>query len=234
MKKLLLFLVISLLSLTSFAQDPDPALFQTWYLHQIERDQGATLFVSEITPSTVPTLTVSETFEFNGFGSCNDFSGNFSYEVIDGEEMLTPSNYNDTGLTCEFQSHIDFETEYFSYFDSGLGLPLTILNVDSTTLHLEIFPGFILMFKDTPVVLEIEDNQILDFKIYPNPTSNLLFITSEIASIEKIVIYNPSGQLVLEAYDDLSSLDVSVLNNGLYFLQITSEEGSAIQKFIKQ
>ena len=232
MKKLLLLLIVGFISLNAFGQDPDPDLFQTWYLHQIEFDLGDTMFVSDITPGISPTLTVSETLEFNGFGACNDFSGNFSYEIVDGEEMITPSNYNDTGLTCAFQSHNDFENQYFGYFDSGLGIPLR-LYVDPTTLHLEIAPGFILKFKDTPVVLAIADNQNPEFKIFPNPTSGVLFIASERGVIQSISVYNTIGQLVLKQSENLGEADVSELNQGIYFLEIISGERKTIQKFIK-
>lgn len=233
MKKLLLLLIVGFISLNAFGQDPDPDLFQTWYLHQIEFDLGDTMFVSDITPGISPTLTVSETLEFNGFGACNDFSGNFSYEIVDGEEMITPSNYNDTGLTCAFQSHNDFENQYFGYFDSGLGIPLR-LYVDPTTLHLEIAPGFILKFKDTPVVLEIGETQKPEIQIFPNPVSETLFVNSKNVVIQDISIYNSMGQKVLEPTVVDNSMDISVLQKGIYFIVLTLDNERTFQKFIKE
>ncbi|NBB88454.1 MAG: choice-of-anchor B family protein [Bacteroidetes bacterium] len=65
-------------------------------------------------------------------------------------------------------------------------------------------------------------NPVLSFKVYPNPTSNRLYIESKgLDSSGKpafSMIYNASGQLV--HYEKMSNnyLDVSHLNQGTYFL----------------
>lgn len=92
MKKSLLILFI--ISFQSFAQNPE--LFKTWYLTSIEYDLEGGLEVSSINPNISPTLIINELLEFEGFGACNSFSGEFTYSYESGMQILTPFNYNET------------------------------------------------------------------------------------------------------------------------------------------
>ena len=63
-----------------------------------------------------------------------------------------------------------------------------------------------------------ENNEIL---IYPNPTTNQLFISTknEIA-INEINIYNQLGQKVLHSSYISDAIDVSMLNQGMYVIEV--------------
>ncbi len=82
---------------------------------------------------------------------------------------------------------------------------------------------------------------------FPNPVENQLTIRNTQFSIEKISVYNVIGELALEnkISNNISplpstysspptSIDVSTLPHGFYFLEITGAEKSARIKFIKQ
>jgi hypothetical protein len=74
------------------------------------------------------------------------------------------------------------------------------------------------------------------FTLYPNPTKSVLNIhAKEAAVIRSITIYNVLGQLVLAVpnAESLSTVDVSNLKPGNYFIKITSDKGSSSAKFIK-
>ena len=67
--------------------------------------------------------------------------------------------------------------------------------------------------------------------IYPNPVSNTLHIESEIQS-GQVSIYDLTGRKVLQG-EYQPNISVSHLNNGLYFIQIVTDEGQVFnQKFI--
>jgi ELWxxDGT repeat protein len=73
-------------------------------------------------------------------------------------------------------------------------------------------------------------------KIYPNPVSNHLTIENPFAKNQKLNVINQLGQTVLKQNNNASttSLDVSNLSKGLYFLNINTETGeSQTIKFIK-
>jgi len=232
MKKLLLVLLISLISFQGFTQDPDLELFKTWYLINIEYDIEGGLDVSSINPHISPTLTINEQLGFEGFGACNSFSGEFAYLFENNVETLTPFNYIETLDICENQEHTNFENNYFDYFESEQP-SLRIIYVDLHNLVLEKYPGFTLNYSNEPLAIEIFPIDTIN--IYPNPVSNTLYISSENTVIEKVAVYNISGQIVLKQNNiQNNSIDVSSLSEGMYFLELTSDTGKALKKFMKK
>jgi hypothetical protein len=71
-------------------------------------------------------------------------------------------------------------------------------------------------------------------RLYPNPTSTSLTIEAKDA-IESIAIYNVLGQEVISKnpMSNTMTLDVSNLQNGLYFVNTTIDGKTATTKFIK-
>ncbi|AEH02634.1 T9SS type A sorting domain-containing protein [Lacinutrix sp. 5H-3-7-4] len=69
-------------------------------------------------------------------------------------------------------------------------------------------------------------------KLYPNPVNDRLFIKSD-NRIDSITIYNVNGQIIKQKEAFSNGLDVSALNAGLYFINIKSDNGESIKKFIK-
>jgi uncharacterized repeat protein (TIGR01451 family) len=68
--------------------------------------------------------------------------------------------------------------------------------------------------------------------IYPNPTSSKININAN-NNIKSIELYDVQGR-VLENILNANSLDISAKNNGIYFLKITTEKGSKVEKVIKE
>lgn len=78
--KHLLLLISLVCSIDCFSQDPNPQLFQTWYLYDIySSDDNIHHPVSAVTPPISPyiTFTNTPTLSHNGQGACNMFNGNF-------------------------------------------------------------------------------------------------------------------------------------------------------------
>ncbi|MDQ5929569.1 MAG: hypothetical protein QG594_1348, partial [Bacteroidota bacterium] len=75
-----------------------------------------------------------------------------------------------------------------------------------------------------------------NFILYPNPVKDVLNITSsENESITSIQVYNILGQSLLDLKNKktFSMIDVSSLNNGVYFVRINSTKGTTTHKFLK-
>jgi hypothetical protein len=72
------------------------------------------------------------------------------------------------------------------------------------------------------------------FALYPNPVDDLLYINSE-ELIKSISLKNMLGQTLYElkvaSFD--SSIDVSNLNKGTYFLNLKTEYKNSVKKIIK-
>lgn len=73
-----------------------------------------------------------------------------------------------------------------------------------------------------------------NLSVYPNPTNSTLQLNfSENNQVKSATILNLNGQKVMEV-SGASNFDVSALANGLYFIQVLSNNGIHTQKFIKQ
>ncbi|OAB80450.1 T9SS type A sorting domain-containing protein [Cochleicola gelatinilyticus] len=83
-------------------------------------------------------------------------------------------------------------------------------------------------------ILSVHKFESFSVQVYPNPASEMLFITSEGTQITTLAIYTINGRQVASEENPSHLLDVSTLSEGLYFLELTSETGNkTVQKFIK-
>ncbi|WP_432412389.1 T9SS type A sorting domain-containing protein [Rasiella sp. SM2506] len=83
--------------------------------------------------------------------------------------------------------------------------------------------------------LGIEENELTSFTLSPNPTSQLVRITSSNNLAPKeIQIYSVSGQLLLEPSFNNGSIDISKLASGFYILKARFDTGFSSQPFIKE
>ena len=84
-------------------------------------------------------------------------------------------------------------------------------------------------------VLNVKNNSVLDFSMYPNPTSNMLNISAK-EIIQDTHIFNVLGKNVMSVNvnDTKASIDVSNLATGIYLVKyiVNGTRGSA--KFVKQ
>ncbi|MBV1924564.1 MAG: T9SS type A sorting domain-containing protein, partial [Flavobacteriaceae bacterium] len=76
----------------------------------------------------------------------------------------------------------------------------------------------------------VEDFNVKDFKLYPNPVKDFLTISSE-KQVDYLKIYSLQGVIIKEGYSN--NINVSDLNSGIYFTEITIEGISFVKKFIK-
>lgn len=85
---------------------------------------------------------------------------------------------------------------------------------------------------ENQAALKITENQIGDFDLYPNPTTDKLTIDFQDNSEHRIELYNVYGKVIQsEIVNGLQVLNVSDLPNGLYLILI---DGSQTKKFIKE
>jgi hypothetical protein len=78
-------------------------------------------------------------------------------------------------------------------------------------------------------------NNIEDLNIFPNPTFNVIYVPNK--NYDSYVIFNSIGQQVIQnkfVNSTLETIDVSNLNNGIYFLKVLSNEKHFSIKFIKR
>jgi len=98
--------------------------------------------------------------------------------------------------------------------------------------------GFVYLDNVLITVNSVLNNNSFDltsFRIYPNPTSNILNIEAG-AAIQSIAVYNVLGQEVMNraANEATMSLDVSGLNSGIYVIKTMIDGNVSSTKFIKE
>ena len=73
------------------------------------------------------------------------------------------------------------------------------------------------------------------FTLYPNPVKEVLnFNSKENLNIQSVEIYNMLGQIVISVPNATTSIDISTLTKGNYFVKVNTEKGSANTKFVKE
>lgn len=79
-----------------------------------------------------------------------------------------------------------------------------------------------------------ELQQEIGVSIYPNPTSDIVTITSK-EPIDNYSIYSINNQLILSKKDNSNFVEVSFVNlpSGVYFVKITTSKGSILKKISK-
>lgn len=77
------------------------------------------------------------------------------------------------------------------------------------------------------------NNDKPEFKLYPNPTSDNLYIkTKEDVLLLSLTLIDILGSNVLEINNPTNQLDLSLIHEGIFFLRIESNKGIFIEKLI--
>lgn len=85
----------------------------------------------------------------------------------------------------------------------------------------------------TPV--SIKPNEYINIICYPNPTQDVLYF-SGLLEKSNLVIYDLNGRIVQKTNvsNSLETIDMSKLENGLYFIEISNSQQKSSYKIVKQ
>lgn len=74
------------------------------------------------------------------------------------------------------------------------------------------------------------------YSVFPNPAGERLYVGGDVTRIVKVRILSVSGAVISaeDTYHEESGIDVSALAQGLYMLEITTGNGTAVKQFIKK
>jgi hypothetical protein len=234
MKKAILFILAIMISFTGLSQQE---LFDTdWILHYMVIDNETI----NITFPPYPFIVFNDnTTGYDVFATVNGFNyyAEFAPPSIFNEDNIIVHEGSVTLGDCE--PDCELESQYFGAILLGFermfeyeiinesnGNKILILTTPegNTAVH-----GNYYLSSN-----EFEKNYI---KLYPNPTSHVLYFDFKEMVVEQINVFSLLGANVFQTRDlnQNSSIDVSFLKNGFYFAQITFENGSNyMYKFIKE
>ena len=75
----------------------------------------------------------------------------------------------------------------------------------------------------------------ITFDIYPNPVNDILYIETQTLTVEIYDVYGRIQKLRNSETQKLrNSIDVSNLKSGVYFVKVSTENGEAVQRFVKK
>ena len=78
---------------------------------------------------------------------------------------------------------------------------------------------------------QINDNTIA---VYPNPVGNTLNIKMPLnITISDLKVFDINGKLVIATKSNLNAVDVTVLERGMYFVEITANDKNYVKKIVK-
>jgi hypothetical protein len=87
------------------------------------------------------------------------------------------------------------------------------------------------------VVLSTSNGTLVNtFSVFPNPAEDIINIRQIRTQESKVVIYNLLGKIMMKTMIDkeLTPINISHLNSGVYFLKVTSGNSSSIKKILKK
>lgn len=134
---------------------------------------------------------------------------------------MGPSSYALAGEVSMLHYKSNETNVLSTYFDPALISSNALLQ---TFLEESIF--YLLNFD-----LGIDEQENDQFVVYPNPVQEMVYIGGDVSKDLSFTLTNASGQII--ASNAGTSIDVSDLNSGIYFVHITSENGVVTKKFVK-
>lgn len=148
-------------------------------------------------------------------------------------------------ITTPIQIGTDADWATVSYSSNAFGLKTDGVFTAWSLPYLEWFwPHYTISTENVSIPTEIQncdaslgttENTLLQLTLYPNPTANILYLANaENLAIENILVNDLSGKTVLSQKGNIPQLNVSQLPNGMYFVNITANTGTANLKFIKE
>ncbi|OAB81549.1 hypothetical protein ULVI_01645 [Cochleicola gelatinilyticus] len=90
---------------------------------------------------------------------------------------------------------------------------------------------FSVVFEDR--TLAVEENVLETISIYPNPTKNILYVVSPHLEITHIEVVDIRGRIIIKDNSGSNQIDLSSLDSAVYFIKITTENGTLTKRVIK-
>ena len=147
-------------------------------------------------------------------------------ETITKNISLCPDDYTFVWHRGEFDEEISFSI----LFDGA-----EIYRADTGDIDY-MFPVSFFEYKINCAADIEEAEQTSPLNLYPNPVNDKLYIVTE-AEIEEVVVYDVFGRLQdhkTTRLQDNTTIDVSGLNNGVYFVKIYTDNVNFVKRIIKQ
>lgn len=149
--------------------------------------------------------------------------------------LMVSGVYAQYNTNTEVLSSGGGESSSSSYSNFGI-IGQIFTNSSITGGEYEILEGFISAVNSdsgTPSGLfsELKSETI---KLFPNPTSKVIYFESNQITVNKIIIYTILGEKVYDDTLENTCIDVSNLPGGIYIIEFINNHNKVTSRFIKQ
>jgi hypothetical protein len=168
----------------------------------------------------------------NGVGSIN--LNNFS---IADTSVVQPPTLTIANAVMDTLNNL-FYVASTDYFSKGVGTKYNMLGEELGTFEAGISPDALAIdYRDNTGISDVNSERKLI--IYPNPSSGTIIIeVNEDNSFNKFRIIDISGRLLMSDNINLETgsetIDISALDNGLYFLVLATDKEMLTSAFVKK
>ena len=116
----------------------------------------------------------------------------------------------------EMPEYVDNEVEFFETYEYVI-----------TAVYDDNCEAFSAPLSVTPIPDGVQEHG-KEAKVYPNPAKNMLHV--EGAGITQVEVFNIMGQSVLRIGENFEAIDISCLQNGVYFVRLKTNNGEKTLK----
>ncbi len=172
-------------------------------------------------------------------GGCGSVSADVEVGVIEVELPVAASQQTfDLGETLADLEVVGTGITWYSDAAGTTEIPSTTVLEDGTTYYVsQTLNGCEseLLAITVTEALAVADHSIAGFAYYPNPVNDLLFLRAN-TLIDSVVVYNHIGQSVLNLRLNTTEtqIDFSLLPTGAYFIKVSSDGKTSVNKLIKK
>jgi hypothetical protein len=82
----------------------------------------------------------------------------------------------------------------------------------------------------------IDDHLLNSITIYPNPANDVVNVQCTMSNVQEVEVIDVYGKVIntIHVTDNPTRINVSGLANGMYFVRVTTEEGTVTKQFVKK
>lgn len=168
---------------------------------------------------------------FEGDYSIDSNNTNLKPRVFIWNDALPTTSLKNVVVLTNFEVTSQNIVPNFPYTGTWYNLmDNSTLNVSNTTNAINIEAGGFRVYGNMPSTLAVENTDLENFVIYPNPTKQIFNLS---VKAEQVQIYDVTGKMVAQyAQPDNNVYNIAQLKAGLYFVKIQTNNGTATQQLI--
>ena len=181
-----------------------------------------------------PTTLDEMQIDYTDGGATTYYWGHFNYGL--GTISLKDPFFN--SLPSDNWGHIgSISFHSLAFYFPGLDITLVVQQNDSRVgpAYIDVLNVFKTLL-NTYLTVDVHSIEApKNVKVFPNPSTGILFIEASENDPLEITVYDAMGQVVLPSHPLVNGqIDLSALPNRLYFLEVHNREQSVVKRIVKQ